>query len=226
MISGFYWYTADGQILDAHQDKKGALSISPTILVLPGKHGVSHSSLILPPEVATVWISTVSFFTPSKWRVTCGSPGTRVEIERLDFYDPLNWQPLLLGGPIARADPGHQETPKPPSLSLANSSRAPSLSLANSSRATCYGHVSRSGSPLRSGALGLAHASLLAPSRLPKEAAPLVGGVRVERDHNVLSRRCLRLCAPDRRDTKPRGAAHATRASCAPPTSKASVSVE
>jgi len=170
MISGFYWYTADGQILDAHQDKKGALSISPTILVLPGKHGVSHSSLILPPEVAAVWISTVSFFTPSKWRVTCGSPGTRVEIERLDFYDPLNWQPLLLGGPIARADPGHQETPKPPSLSLANSSRAPSLSLANSSRATCYGHVSRSGSPLRSGALGLAHASLLAPSRLlPKK---------------------------------------------------------
>ena len=56
MISGFYWYTADGQILDAHQDKKGALSISPTILVLPGKHGVSHSSLILPPDVAVVWI--------------------------------------------------------------------------------------------------------------------------------------------------------------------------
>ena len=31
----------------------------------------------------------------------------------------------------------------------------------------------------------------------------------------------LRLRAPDRQDTKPRGAAHATRASCAPPTSKA-----
>jgi len=25
MISGFYWYTADSQILDAHQGKKGAL---------------------------------------------------------------------------------------------------------------------------------------------------------------------------------------------------------
>ena len=36
--------------------------------------------------------------------------------------------------------------------------------------ATCYGHVSRPGSPLRSGALGLARASLLAPSRLlPKK---------------------------------------------------------
>jgi hypothetical protein len=33
MISGFYWYTAGGQILDAHQDKKGALAISPTIVI-------------------------------------------------------------------------------------------------------------------------------------------------------------------------------------------------
>ena len=36
--------------------------------------------------------------------------------------------------------------------------------------AACYGPVSRPGSPLRSGALGLARASLLAPSRLlPKK---------------------------------------------------------
>ena len=54
MISGFYWYTADGQILDAHQDKKGALAISPPIVLLAGKHGVSHSRLILPPDVAVV----------------------------------------------------------------------------------------------------------------------------------------------------------------------------
>ena len=44
--------------------------------------------------------------------------------------------------------------------------------------------------------------------------------MRVECGHSVLSC-CLRLRAPDRQDTKPRGAAHATRASCAPPTSKA-----
>ena len=44
--------------------------------------------------------------------------------------------------------------------------------------------------------------------------------MRVECGHSVLGRR-LRLRAPDRQDTKPRGAAHATRASCAPPTSKA-----
>ena len=46
MISGFYWYTSGGQILDAHQDKKGALAISPTIVILPaGKHGISHNIL-------------------------------------------------------------------------------------------------------------------------------------------------------------------------------------
>jgi hypothetical protein len=56
MISGFYWYTADGQFLDAHQDKKGALAISPPIVLLAGKHGISHNSLILPPDVAVVWI--------------------------------------------------------------------------------------------------------------------------------------------------------------------------
>ena len=57
-------------------------------------------------------------------------------------------------------------------------------------------------------------------SATPLEAAALVGGVRVECGHSVLSC-CLRLRAPERQDTKPRGAAHATRASCAPPTSKA-----
>ena len=57
------------------------------------------------------------------------------------------------------------------------------------------GHVSRPGSPLRSGTLGLA----CPISAAPKEAAPLVGGVRVERDHSVLSRR---LRAPDRQGTK------------------------
>ena len=35
----------------AHQDKKGALAISPTIVILIGKHGVFHSSLILSPDV-------------------------------------------------------------------------------------------------------------------------------------------------------------------------------
>ena len=43
----------------------------------------------------------------------------------------------------------------------------------------------------------------------PQRAQPSSGGPR------------LRLRTPDRQDTKPRGAAHATRSSCAPPTSKA-----
>ena len=33
------------------QDKRGALAISPTIVILVGKHGVIHSSLILIPDV-------------------------------------------------------------------------------------------------------------------------------------------------------------------------------
>ena len=46
--------------------------------------------------------------------------------------------------------------------------------------------------------------------------------MRVERDHIVLSSRHLRGArAPDRKDIKPSGAAHATRASCDRPTSKA-----
>ena len=61
-------------------------------------------------------------------------------------------------GPNRRADPGHQEH----SEAAVVESREPQPRPA----ATCYGHVSRSGSPLRSGALGLARASLLAPSRL------------------------------------------------------------
>ena len=48
VISGFYWYTADGQILDAHQDKKGALAISPPIVLLAGKHGTKPGPL--PPH--------------------------------------------------------------------------------------------------------------------------------------------------------------------------------
>ena len=39
-----------GQILRA-QDKRGALAISPTIVILIGKHGVFHNSLILIPDV-------------------------------------------------------------------------------------------------------------------------------------------------------------------------------
>jgi hypothetical protein len=64
MISGFYWYTADGQILDAHQDKKGALAISPPIVLLAGKHGVSHNGLILPTDVAVVWIVSEAPLAP------------------------------------------------------------------------------------------------------------------------------------------------------------------
>jgi hypothetical protein len=33
------------------QDKRGALAISPTIVILIGKHGVIHSSLILIPDI-------------------------------------------------------------------------------------------------------------------------------------------------------------------------------
>jgi hypothetical protein len=51
-------------LLDAHQDKKGALTISPTILILPGKHGISHNSLILPPDVAVVWIVSEAQLAP------------------------------------------------------------------------------------------------------------------------------------------------------------------
>ena len=45
--------------------------------------------------------------------------------------------------------------------------------------------------------------------------------MRPQRARPSSAGRRLRLRAPDRQDTKPRGAAHATRASCAPPTSKA-----
>ena len=41
---------AGGQITCA-QDKRGALAISPTIVILVGKHGVINSSLILIPDV-------------------------------------------------------------------------------------------------------------------------------------------------------------------------------
>ncbi len=41
---------ADGLTLRV-QDKRGALAISPTIVILIGKHGVFHSSLILLPDV-------------------------------------------------------------------------------------------------------------------------------------------------------------------------------
>ena len=41
---------ADGLTLRA-QDKRGALATSPTIVILIGKHGVFHSSLILIPDV-------------------------------------------------------------------------------------------------------------------------------------------------------------------------------
>ena len=65
--------------------------------------------------------------------------------------------PLLLGGPIARADPGHKSTPtrKPPSLSLASPSPAPLRSPRASWRLVAY--------PI---------------SAAPKEAPPLVGGVK------------------------------------------------
>jgi hypothetical protein len=77
--------------------------------------------------------------------------------------------------------------------------------------------MSRPGSPLRSGAQGLARASFLAPSRLLLSSS--FGRWR-KCDHSMLSHR-LRLCARDSKGTKTRGAAHETRASCAPPTSKA-----
>jgi hypothetical protein len=64
----------------------------------------------------------------------------------------------LLLGDIARADPGHQEHSEDAVVESGEPQPRPA--------ATCYGHVSRPGSPLRSGALGLARASLLAPSRL------------------------------------------------------------
>jgi len=41
---------ADGLTLRV-QDKRGALATSPTIVILIGKHGVFHSSLILIPDV-------------------------------------------------------------------------------------------------------------------------------------------------------------------------------
>ena len=68
----------------------------------------------------------------------------------------------VTAGAIARAE--HQEH----SEAAVVESREPQPRPA----ATCYGHVSLPGSPLRSGALGLAqsHASLLAPSQLlPKK---------------------------------------------------------
>ena len=46
----FIHIMVDGLTLRA-QDKRGALAISPTIVILIGKHGVFHSSLILSPDV-------------------------------------------------------------------------------------------------------------------------------------------------------------------------------
>ena len=46
---------ADGLILRVH-DKRGALAISPTNIVLVSMHGVFHDSVILLPGVAVVWI--------------------------------------------------------------------------------------------------------------------------------------------------------------------------
>jgi hypothetical protein len=43
--------TAEGQFLSAHQDKKGALAIFPTIVILIGKQGIFHCGLILSPDV-------------------------------------------------------------------------------------------------------------------------------------------------------------------------------
>jgi hypothetical protein len=67
----------------------------------------------------------------------------------------------LIGGPIARADPGYQEH----SEAAVVESRQPRPA------AACYGPVSRPGSPLHSGALVLA----CPISADPREEAPLVG---------------------------------------------------
>jgi len=50
MSSGFY--SRNGRCLTLRvQDKRGALAISPTIVLLIAKHGVFHSSLILISDV-------------------------------------------------------------------------------------------------------------------------------------------------------------------------------
>jgi len=65
---------ADGLILRAH-DKRGALAISPTNIVLVGKHGVFHDSLILRPGVALVLgaFSTGVFNTNALPRINIGA---------------------------------------------------------------------------------------------------------------------------------------------------------
>ena len=52
---------ADGLTLRA-EDKKGAVAISPTLVILVGKHGVIHNSLILLPCVdflVGIWVVIV-----------------------------------------------------------------------------------------------------------------------------------------------------------------------
>jgi hypothetical protein len=117
-------------------------------------------------------------------------------------------QAVSARGPNPRADPGHQEHSEAAVVEPREPQHRPA--------ATCCGHVSRPGSPLRSGALGLAGESLphlriswSEDTARPQRAQPSSAGPR------------LRLRAPDRQNTKPCGAAHANRASCAPPTSKA-----
>jgi len=98
----------------------------------------------------------------------CGLVGRALELE---IASKVGWKGRLLkhasrycSGVQPRA--GHQEH----SDSGVVESREPQPRAA----AACYGHVSRPGSLLRSGALGLARASLLAPSssssrQLPKK---------------------------------------------------------
>ena len=90
-----------------------------------------------------------------------GLVGRALALE-LEIASKVGWtgrlllsKPFLLGGPIARAEHSDSEA-------AVVESREPQPRPA----AACYGPVSRPGSSLRSGALGLGRASLLAPSRL------------------------------------------------------------
>ena len=96
---------------------------------------------------------------------------------------------LAAGRYVAGADPGHHDHSEAGSLSLASPSPAPPPPATLRPRV-----ATRLASALRS---SRASSRLVACpiSAAPKEAAPLVGGVRGERDHSVLSRRLrARVC--------------------------------
>ena len=124
----FILVMAGGLVLRA-QDNRGALAISPTIVILVGKHGVIHGCLILIPDVvAPVGVVSEEPLSPPSSQSSSSVADAASSSTLAGSSSSSSWEACETGSSSSPSAPTLSLLPSNPPASVADASSSSSCS--------------------------------------------------------------------------------------------------